>query len=160
MAIKYALVDTCVLSDIIRQYDPLCPHRRMHEGNYLRKNILREVNKIVTDEEDNSYVIVSSFAFVELINKFDVIFGNNEKISIERLLSVMGQPPSWLIVEEMNKDTATCFCDIPNSIEGTSISSDDAIHVATAMQRGDNIFFLTTDQTISKLTLPKITFII
>lgn len=32
-------------------------------------------------------------------------------------------------------------------------------HVATALQRGDNVIFLTTDHILSKMNLPKITFI-
>lgn len=157
MAIEYVFVDTCVLSDIIRQYNPLCPRNPLQEGNYLKKDMLRYVNQIITDVEDNGYIIASTFAFVELINKLDDIFSGS--VSKERLLGVVNQPPSWFIVEDMNKDTAIHFCDVPASVGGTSISSDDAIHVATAMQRGDALLFLTTDQTISKLSLPKITFV-
>lgn len=157
MAIKYAFVDTCVLSDIIRQYNPLCPRNPLQVGKYLKKDMLRHVNQIITDTEDNGYIIASSFAFVELINKLDDIFAG--AVSKERLLGVMNQPPSWFIVEDMNKDTAIHFCDVPVSVKGISISSDDAIHVATAMQRGDALFFLTTDQRISKLSLSNITFV-
>ncbi len=157
MAIVYAFVDTCVLSDIIRQFNPLCPRAPMLSGNFLKKDMLRQVNRIITDMDEGGYIIASTFAFVELINKMDTVFEGT--ISIERLLGVMDQPPSWLIVEEMNNNTVIHFCDVPNSVGGVSISSDDAIHIATAMQRGDDLFFLTTDQTISKLVLPKITFI-
>lgn len=74
MAIEYVFVDTCVLSDIIRQYNPLCPRNPLQEGNYLKKDMLRYVNQIITDVEDNGYIIASTFAFVELINKLDDIF--------------------------------------------------------------------------------------
>ena len=72
---------------------------------------------------------------------------------------MMNQPPSWLIVEEVNNETAANYCDVPVSVEGENVSSDDAVHVATAMQRGDDILFLTTDHVLSKLKLPNITFI-
>ena len=48
MAIEYVFVDTCVLSDIIRQYNPLCPRNPLQEGNYLKKDMLRYVNQIIT----------------------------------------------------------------------------------------------------------------
>ncbi len=119
--------------------------------------MLGVVNEIIEDEDDNGYIIASSFAFVELINRFDVVFEGT--ITIERLMSILVQPPSWLIIEDINEETAMNFCDVPNSVEGENVSSDDAVHVATAMQRGDNILFLTTDHILSKMKLPKITFI-
>ena len=157
MGVVYALVDTCVLSDIISQYDPLFPHKLLSEGKNLKKKMLGVVNEIIEDEDDNGYIIASSFAFVELINRFDAVFEGT--ITIERLMSILVQPPSWLIIEDINEETAMNFCDVPNSVEGENVSSDDAVHVATAMQRGDNILFLTTDHILSKMKLPKITFI-
>lgn len=157
MGVVYALVDTCVLSDIISQYDPRYPHKLLNEGKYLKKRMLGVINDIIDDDDENGFIIASTFAFVELINKFDVIFPSS--IKIERLLSILAQPPSWLIIEEINIETAKYFCDVPNSVDGENVSSDDAVHVATAMQRGDNILFLTTDHILSKMKLPKITFI-
>lgn len=158
MDIEYALVDTCVLSDIVRQYDPRNPHNILSEGRFLKRDMLRVVNRIISDEnEEKGYIIASTFAFVELINKLDVIFSGD--ISLERMMAILNQPPSWLIIEDIKNETALNYCDVPNSIDGENISSDDAIHVATALQRGDDIFILTTDHILSKLHLPKITVI-
>lgn len=71
----------------------------------------------------------------------------------------MRHPPSWLIVETVNKETAINFCDVPNSVDGEKVSSDDAVLIASAIQRGDNLKFLTTDHILIKMKLPKITFI-
>lgn len=158
MEIEYAYVDTCVLSDILRQYDPRNPHKSLVVGMHLRKDMLKVVNRIVTDDEELSgFIVTSTFAFVELINKLDVVFSNSVKI--ERIMAVMKQPPSWLIVEEINNETAQKYCDVPNSVNGENVSSDDAVHIATAMQRGDDILFLTPDHILSKMVIPKITFI-
>jgi len=157
MGVVYAFVDTCVLTDIISQYDPSNPHKLLSERQNLKKEMLVVVNGIIGDDDKDGYIIASTFAFVELINKFDVIFSG--VITIERLVSILVQPPSWLIIEDINIDTALNFCDVPNSVDGENISSDDAVHVATAMQRGDDILFLTTDHILSKMKLPKITFI-
>ena len=96
--------------------------------------MLGVVNGIIGDDDENGYIIASIFAFVELINKFDVIFSG--AISIERLVSILVQPPSWLIIESIDINTALNFCDVPNLVEGKNVSSDDAVHVATALQRG------------------------
>ena len=72
---SYLLVDTCVLSDIIRQYNPLSPYSALSEGTNLKKNMLRMVNSVICDEDGrNGIIVTSTFAFLELINKFDKIF--------------------------------------------------------------------------------------
>lgn len=158
MAIVYAFVDTCVFSDIIRQYDPQSPHKMLSVGRYLKRDMLRVINRIIADEDDESgYIVVSSFAFVELINKFETIFAGT--VSIERLIATMSQPPSWLIIEDIKEETALNYCDVPNTVNGENVSSDDAIHAATAMQRGDDVLFLTTDHILHNMILPRITFI-
>ena len=158
MGIEYVFVDTCVLADILAQYNPLKPHERMAESQFLKTDMVRMVNKIVEDENgDSGYIVASSFAFVELINKIDTIFSGNMKI--ERMMSIMSQPPSWLIIEPMNEQTANFFCDIPNVVNGKNVSSDDSVHVATALQRGDELTFLTTDHILKNMVFRGITFL-
>lgn len=161
---NYLLVDTCVLSDIMRQYNPSLPHSELSEGANLKKNMLRMVNSVVCDKEGNSgYIVTSTFAFIELINKFNMIFKNEiEKgtMSLNRITATIQQPPSWLIVEDVDIETAKYFCQVPNSIKsGIHISSDDAVHIATALQRGDNISLLTIDNVLKELDIEKITVI-
>lgn len=65
---NYLLVDTCVLSDIIRQYNPLSPYSALLEGINLKKNMLRMVNSVVCDEDGrNGIIVTSTFAFLELV---------------------------------------------------------------------------------------------
>ena len=159
MEIIYAYVDTCVLADIICQYDPRSIHGSFVEGMFIKKKMLKYINRIVEDlEESSGYLVSSTFAFVELINKFEKIFAGTN-VTIERIMSIMSQPPSWLIIEEINDRTALSYCDVPNSINGESISSDDAVHIATAFQRGDSILFMTTDHILNQLQVANITFI-
>lgn len=158
MDLIYAFVDTCVLSDIIIQYDPRFPHRTLTVGKFLKRDMLRIVNRIIEDTDESSgYIIASTFAFVELINKRDEIFKGT--ISTERLMAIMSQPPSWFIVEDVKNETALNYCDLPGCIKGENVSSDDAIHVATALQRGDDIYFLTTDHVLCNMNLPRISFV-
>lgn len=160
----YLLVDTCVLSDIMRQYNPCSPYEELNEGRLLKKNMLRLINTVVCDENgDNGYIVASTFAFLELINKFDDIFKKEiekHEMCLERIIATIQQPPSWLIIEDVDMETAKHFCDVPNSvITGEHISSDDAVHVATALQRGDDIIILTVDHVLEQLNVKHITVI-
>lgn len=158
MGIEFVFVDTCVLSDILLQYNPMQPHTRMVESVFLRRNMLKYVNRIVEDEECGSgYIIASTFAFVELFNKIETIFSG--KVSLERLKSIISQPPSWLIIEPLECSTAKCFCDVPNVVKGENVSSDDAVHIATALQRGDKLIFLTTDHILKNMSFDNIKFV-
>ena len=63
-------------------------------------------------------------------------------------------------MEDVDIETAKYFCQVPNSIKsGIHISSDDAVHIATALQRGDNISLLTIDNVLKELDIEKITVI-
>lgn len=156
---NYLLVDTCVLADIMKQYNPAAPHTLFSEGANLKKNMLKMVNTIVSDENgDNGYIITSTFAYLELINKFNEIFKDVDNESMfRRVIATIQQPPSWLIIEDMDMETAKHFCEVPNSIKsGVHISSDDAVHIATALQRGDDIHLLTTDHVLKEVEIEKI----
>ena len=153
---NYLLVDTCVLSDMMRQYDPCLPNAGFVEGVFLKKNMLRMINSVVQDMDGTSgYIVVSAFAFLELINKFSDI--SKKTMSLNRIIATIQQPPSWMIIEETNLETAKEFCKVPNAIgTGEHISADDAVHIATALQRGDDITLLTTDHVLKLLNLQRI----
>lgn len=156
--VTYLLTDTCVLSDILKQYNPLEPHKEYITSRFISRKMVKFINKVVT-KDDEGYIISSIFAFIELINKFDSIF-HNSSVTMERLRSFISQPPSWLIIESMDINTAEKFCDVPTQTQkGEPISSDDAVHIATALQRGDPLFFLTSDHKLHDLNIKDITFI-
>ena len=151
----FAYVDTCVFTDILRCYDPKTMSLNLTPLNFLNGNMINALHRVL-EQEGN--IIVSSFVFVEIINKFDVIFKNDD-ITLERLKALLQQTPSWLIVEDINNDVVKASIDVPSYVEGESVSVDDAIHVATAISRGDEMFFLTTDAVLNRLSIPKIKFI-
>lgn len=126
-------------------------------GTFLSTEMLPVLNKIKEDERF-SKVITSAFTFVELINKFSCIF-KDTGISLQKLYALMRQPPEWLIIEPLNELTEISYCDVPTKVENENVSMDDAIHIATALQRNDTIVFLTTDHILRKLELPKLKFI-
>lgn len=150
--ILFVYVDTCVFTDILRCYDPKTMSLNPTPMNFLNADMIRALNKVFENEGN---LIVSSFVFVELLNKFDEIFKNDD-FSIERLKALLKQTPSWLIVEDLNNDVVKASIKVPSHIGGVSISVDDTIHVATAISRGDDMYFLTTDTVLNKLNIPKI----
>ena len=126
--------------------------------------MLRMVNSVISDLDGQTGIIVTStFAFLELINKFDKIFESEikeRKISLARIIATIKQPPSWLVIDDMDIDTAKKFCNVPNSVEsGEHISSDDAVHIATALQRGYDVYLLTSDHILKALRINHITVI-
>ena len=44
-------------------------------------------------------------------------------------------------------------------VNGENVSSDDTVHVATALQRGDALTFLTTDHILKNMSVKGITFL-
>lgn len=156
MATVFAYVDTCVMADIIismgasNDLNPVA-------GAFLSPEMLPVLNKIKEDERF-SKVITSAFTFVELINKFSDIF-KDTGVRMKKLYALMKQPPEWLIIEPVNELTEKSYCDVPTKVENENISMDDAIHIATALQRNDAIVFLTTDHILRKIELPNLKFI-
>lgn len=152
----YAYVDTCVMADIIIN---LGTNNDLNPavGKFLSSEMIPILNRI-KKEERFSKVITSAFTFVELINKFSDIFKDTE-VKIHKLYALMKQPPEWLIIEPLNELTVKSFFDVPTKVDGKNISLDDAIHIATALQRNDALVFLTTDHILRKLKLPNLKFI-
>lgn len=156
MASLYAYVDTCVMADIIINLDS-SNHLNPVAGNYLSTEMLPVLNAI-KDDVRFCKVVTSAFTFVELINKFSSIFKDTE-VTLERLYALMKQPPEWLVIEPLNELTEDAFCNVPIVVDGESVSMDDAIHIATALQRNDAIVFLTTDHILRKIVLPNLQFL-
>lgn len=156
---RYCYIDTCILSDILIQYNPLYPSQPFTTSKFLKPNMLNEINKAIESLGDNSMLITSSFAFIELINKFDKIFGNTH-IKSHTIGNFIEQPPLWITIEDVSITTSWYLCEVPQSTpKGEPISGDDAIHIATAMSRGEPITFCTTDTKMNQLKIENITFL-
>lgn len=156
MASIYAYVDTCVMADIIVGLDS-SNDLNPTVGKYLSPEMIPILTQI-RDEERFNKVITSAFTFVELINKFSSIFADTD-VSLEKIYALMKQPPEWLVIEPVNELTELFYCNVPTNVENEPISMDDAIHVATALQRNDAILFLTSDHILRKIVLQNLTFI-
>lgn len=157
--ISYCYVDTCVLSDILKQYNSGKPNNSLIASKFIKSRILTELNKAIDSSGDDAMIITSIFSFVELINKFHEIFSET-KIKPIHLYSFLKQPPAWITIEDMTQYISLFLCDVPQTtLNGEPISGDDAIHLATAMSRGEKINFCTTDTKLEQLSINNITFI-
>lgn len=154
--VLFAYVDTCVFTDILRCYDSKTMSLNMKPLNFLNRVMIEKLTQVLYNNNGN--IIVSSFVFIELINKFDEIFKNDD-FSIERLKALLKQTPEWLIIEDINNSVVKASISVPSYIDADGISMDDTIHIATAISRGDEMYFLTTDKILNKLKMPKIHFI-
>ena len=154
--ILYAYVDTCVFTDIIRCYDSKTMSINMKPLNFLNRDMIKKLTQVLNINHGN--IIVSSFVFIELINKFDEIFKDDD-FNIERLKALLKQTPDWLIIEDINTSVVKASISVPSYIDADAISMDDTIHIATAISRGDEMYFLTTDKILNKLQIPGIHFI-
>lgn len=157
--IKYYYVDTCILSDILIQYNPLYSVLPLKESKFLKSNMLNEINSAITSSGYEGMIITSSFAFIELINKFDEIF-TGSCVQPYTICNFIKQPPSWITIEDLNDKISFYIGEVPqNTPKMEPISGDDAIHLATAISRGEPITFCTTDARMNQLKIKNITFL-
>ena len=156
---RYCYLDTCVLSDVLIQYNPLFPTHLLSVSKFLKNNILNVVNKAIESSGEEVMIITSSFSFIELLNKYNEIF-DNSSVQPHTIGNFIKQPPLWKTIEDVNEDTACFLCEIPQRTpNGEPISGDDAIHIATAMSRGEPINFCTTDTKINQLNIKNVFFL-
>ncbi len=156
---RYCYVDTCILSDMLIQYNPLYPSQPLTVSRFLRPRMLSEINKAIKSLGENGMIITSSFAFIELINKFNEIFSGSN-VHPHLISSFINQPPLWITIEDINEKISWYICEVPQETPNMEpISGDDAIHIATAISRGEPIIFCTTDTRINQLKIRNITFL-
>ena len=152
-------VDTCVLGDILKQYDGLNSSKALVGSKFLKPSIKKILNIAIESDGDYGMIFTSSFSFVELINKFTEIF-KESSFSIDKLNAFLKQPPGWITIEDMGEELTNWLRLVPlMTTEGEAISGDDAIHIATAMSRQDEIIFCTSDLRLAQLDIDKIIFL-
>ena len=156
---RYCYVDTCILSDILIQYNPSQPSHPLTTSKFLKPHMLREINRAIMSSGDKGMIITSSFAFIELVNKFHDIF-NGTNIRPHTIANFIKQPPLWITIEDVGSETSWNLCAVQQyTPKMEPISGDDAIHIATAISRGEPITFCTTDTKITQLDIENITFL-
>lgn len=152
-------MDTCVLGDILKQYDGFNSSKALVGSKFLTPSIKNKLNIAIESDGDYGMIFTSSFSFVELINKFAEIF-RESTFSIDKLNAFLKQPPGWITIEDMGEELTNWLHLVPlMTPKGEPISGDDAIHLATAMSRQDEIIFCTSDLRLIQLKIDKIKFL-
>jgi len=138
------VVDTHVLADLLKQFTFNKPNRQLGETEFLTSNILKKINSSIESNGYEGSVVTSSFGFVEILNQFEKI--RDSRYELSRIIAILRQPPDWFIVEPFTKETVYNLIKIPKyNLKGDSIELADAIHVATAIQRGPMTYLATHD---------------
>lgn len=138
------VIDTHVLADLLTQYSSRNRTKLLNESSFLTKNILKKINDCIVSDGFTGTISASSFAFIEIINQFETVSKNQFKLS--KVIGILTQPPDWFITEPFTIETITFLTKIPKyNLKGNAIELADAIHVATAMQRGPNTYLATHD---------------
>lgn len=152
-------LDTHVLADLLLQYNSAFPNNLLEPRGFLSERILQRINPLIESEGRDGVVLTSVFNIVEILNKLTEIYKTDSSKMRVKLYGFLKQTPDWFIIEEMNINTADSLIDVPiKNLKGESISGDDAILVATALQRG-RVYFCTFDTRLDGLKFNNVTFI-
>jgi hypothetical protein len=69
---------------------------------------------------------------------------------LPQIIWILQQPADWLVIEPLAKDTSNRLIEAPKyNKNGKSIELADAIHIATAMQRGPGVLLATHDTALT-----------
>jgi len=159
MATYDCFLDTHVLADLLLQFDSSLPNNSLEPRGFLSKNILQKINPLIEGEGRDGVVIASVFNFVEIINKLPEIYGKDAQKMTSKLYAFLMQTPDWFLIDDMKSETVLSFVDVPlRNCRGDSISGDDAILLASALQRG-KVYFCTFDTRLDGLNLNNITIV-
>ena len=152
----YCYLDTCIFSEVLKQYKISSPNSSYTECGLLSNNMLNYINHIVSSRGDDGLIVTSSFTIIEIINKFNEIF-DGTSFHLHSLHNFLSQPPEWFIIDNLDINTSKNLINLPlcNS-EDKRISGDDAIHLAVAMARRDPVYFCTSDKVLEKTTIENI----
>jgi len=155
------ILDTNTLSDVIAQYyeNDIIFSGVFRTKYRLSKKAVTILNGILFRSREDmleNVVVASTAAFVEIARKFDDIVQN--RFSLEQFKAFIDAKPSWFVVAAVNTDLVSLLSRIPADVrlKGGAIKPlewADIIHVATALSRGDNIVFSTTDSSLQALEL-------
>ncbi len=144
------IVDTHILAEILIQYSAIKPNSSLTETEFLTPKILSKINPCIESDGFNGVVVASTFAFIEILNQFQKV--SKGLFELPKLIGLLNQPPSWFIVEPYNIETVYHLISVPKyNLKRERVELADAIHVATAIQRGPNTFLATHDGILSRL---------
>lgn len=159
------LLDTNVFAEFLAQFfDPASADRGygvFRPQGFMSSTVATVLNRLKADhlrfgDIRSGIVVVSAFGVIELSRKWRQIVGT--KLTIIQLHSFILQPPEWVSIAPVDDTLIPFFMSLPTHIVTTqghfkALEWTDAIHVATAVSRGEGIFIGATDGVIRSLAL-------
>ncbi len=161
------ILDTVVMGEFLAQFfDRQAASRgagRFVPAGWITNDLARRLNRILDlqcsgflDEDSphsGSGVVISSFAFVELVRKWDDIVEG--RFGMLEFRVFLDQPPEWVIIDPLDEFLTQAFAEVPSRVldhngNWLSIEWADAVHAATTISRGRNAMLATSDK---KMTL-------
>lgn len=147
------VLDTHFLSELLKQFSFDNPNAELKKDGFLSNKTLSIINNIICNRDGQ--IIVSAFAFIEIINKIERI--SEKKFTISTVRRFIADPPEWMVIEPINLEVCEEFISIiKNTKIIKTVELADAIHVATAMARGNGTYLLTMDDTLLSLNIDSI----
>ena len=138
------VLDVNILKEVLRQYDSKYPNKKLTLVNGFDRNTIQSINRVIENEGYNGRIVASSFAFIEILNKISEISAG--QYTLDKIRAFINQPPEWFIIEPIDIETCCHYFSIPKfTSQNKGIELADAIHLATAYQRGDKAIFVSTD---------------
>jgi hypothetical protein len=140
------VLDTDALADFLAQY--FGPADRGSNsfvaGKWLSERAARIINRVVRASHPGyspgSFVVASTFAFLEIVRKWDQLLG--EHVQPYQMRAFLEAPPQWFLVTAVDSTLVPFYCQLPAAVQmpdGSvkAIEWTDAIHVATAVSRDE-----------------------
>jgi hypothetical protein len=140
------VLDTDGLADFLAQYFGRDNRRsgRFMESDWLSHRAVQEINRImdffVLNEWVKDYVIGSTFAFMEIVRKWDDLIQG--RIQPYQLRAFLDDPPVWFLTAAVDKTLIQFYCQLPGTVQmpggnSENIEWTDAVHAATALSRNE-----------------------
>lgn len=163
------VLDTVAVGDFLAQYfDKAGANRgtgRFVPSGRITRELARRLNRVLDvhqsdlagiefQQDSGSSVVISSFAFVELVRKWNEIVG--ARFEMLEFRGFLQQPPEWIVIDPLDESVMPAFVDVPNYVfdeDGNQLAIEwtDAVHVATAISRGENALLATSDTKLLRI---------
>lgn len=159
------VLDSNILSDFLAQFFGGAKRGKTHfvSQDTISKDLARKINHIVDswsegeDDETQRYpglIVTSVLAFVEIARKWDAIV--RKRFSVEEMAAFVEQPPEWFVIDPIDESLVEAFSTLPRDVSMDSgdiktIEWTDAIHITTALSRGEACKLATTDGRIRQI---------
>jgi hypothetical protein len=140
------VLDTDALADFLAQFFSTAERgfSAFKAGEWLSEAAARIINRVVRLSHPGyspvSFVVASTFAFLEIVRKWDQLLG--ERVRPYQMRAFLESPPAWFLIAAVDSTLVPFYCRLPSAVQMLDgsvkpIEWTDAIQVATALSRNE-----------------------